>query len=267
MAGYHRGTPELRARAVQVMRERGGALQNYELASIALAENWPIHHQKMWGTHGILNTLREEGLVVKVGKGRYALVDSKEARDVKCDSQWDAAKGRILRATMQTVARSGTTTTRRLKGKELRCVDLQATLDELAQRQAYKCAQTGVSFSEYERDLRASLDRIDSDGHYEDGTLPDGVNNLQLVTHWYNMAKGTRTDAQMKRLLGVHASQKSAVASYAAELGSSADGHDRLIGASAVFGAKLNDRPTRGESSGHDPGDGENDVLGVGIAR
>ena len=53
----------------------------------------------------------------------------------------------------------------------------------------------------------ASLDRIDSDGHYEDGTLPDGVNNLQLVTHWYNMAKGTRTDAQMRRLLGVHASQ------------------------------------------------------------
>jgi hypothetical protein len=51
------------------------------------------------------------------------------------------------------------------------------------------------------------LDRIDSDGHYEDGTLPDGVNNLQLVTHWYNIAKGTRTDAQMRRLLGVHASR------------------------------------------------------------
>jgi hypothetical protein len=199
MAGYHKGTAELRARAVRIMRERGGALQNHELASVALAENWPIHHHKMWGTHGILNTLREEGLV---GKGRYALVGSKEARDAECISQWDAAKARILRTTLQTVARSGTTSVRRLKGKELRCVDLAATLDELARREDYKCAQTGVCFSEEERDLRASLDRIDSDGHYEDGTLPDGVNNLQLVTHWYNIAKGTRTDAHMRRLLG-----------------------------------------------------------------
>lgn len=205
MAGYHRGTPELRARTVRIMRERGGALQNYELARIALAENWPIHHQKMWGTHGILNTLREEGLVVKVGKGRYALVDSNEGRDAESLSQWDAAKGRILRTTLQTVARSGKTSVRHLKGKELRCVDLAVTLDELAHRQDYRCAQTGVSFNENERDLRASLDRIDSDGHYEDGTLPDGANNLQLVTHWYNMAKATRTDAQMRRLLGMHA--------------------------------------------------------------
>src|SRR5262249_22963724 len=121
---------------------------------------------------------------------------------------WAEAKGRILSTTMQTVARSGTTSTRRLKGKELRCLDLAATLDELARRQDYKCAQTGVPFCEDDRDLRASLDRIDSNGHYEDGTLSDGVNNLQLVTHWYNMAKGTRTDAQMRRLLGKHSSWK-----------------------------------------------------------
>lgn len=204
MAGYHKGTPELRARAVQIMRDRGGALQNHELARIALAENWPIHHGKMWGTHGILNTLREDGLVVKVGKGRYALVDSVEARSVEGVGQWDVARNRILRVTMQTVARSGQTATRRLKGKELRCIDLATALDELARRQHYRCAQTGVAFNENEPDLRASLDRIDSDGHYEDGSLPDGVNNLQLVTHWYNMAKGKRSDAQMRLLLGVH---------------------------------------------------------------
>ena len=59
-------------------------------------------------------------------------------------------------------------------------------------------------FDEDSADLRASLDRIDSDGHYEDGTLADGVNNLQLVTHWYNMTKGSRSDVDTLRLIAIH---------------------------------------------------------------
>lgn len=213
MAGYHKGTPELRARTVEIMRAHGGALQNHELARIAIAEKWAISHEKMWGTHGILNTLRQEGLVVKVALGRYALVGSKEAQDAEGINQWDIARKRILRMTKQTVAQSGKTAVRRLKDKELRCADLAVTLDELASRQNYRCAQTGVPFNEHERDLKASLDRIDSDGHYEDGSMPDGINNLQLVTHWYNMAKGKRTDADMRILLGVHALQRTFAAS------------------------------------------------------
>ncbi len=118
---------------------------------------------------------------------------------------WAAARRRIELTTRQTVAASGKTQLRVLKNKELRCADLENTLDELARRQDFRCAQTDVVFDEADPDLRASLDRIDSDGHYEDGSLPDGVHNLQLVTHWYNMAKSTRSDADMYRLLRIHA--------------------------------------------------------------
>lgn len=61
VAGYHKGTPELRERAYQTLLTHGGAMQNHELAKLALREAWPIHHTKMWGTHGLLNTLCEEG--------------------------------------------------------------------------------------------------------------------------------------------------------------------------------------------------------------
>ena len=54
-------------------------------------------------------------------------------------------------------------------------------------------------------ELRASLDRIDSDGHYGDGSFGDGPHNLQLVTHWYYLAKGTRSDDEMRRLIALHA--------------------------------------------------------------
>ncbi len=41
----------------------------------------------------MLNTLREEGRVVKVARGRYALVDSAEARN----GGWSLARKRILK--------------------------------------------------------------------------------------------------------------------------------------------------------------------------
>lgn len=116
-----------------------------------------------------------------------------------------AVCSRLERMTRQIVAQSGKAQRRILKNKELRCAKLDATLNELIHRQSYRCAQTGVPFVEADPELRASLDRIDSDGHYEDGTLGDGPHNLQLVTHWYNLAKGVRSDAEMRRLLALHA--------------------------------------------------------------
>lgn len=118
---------------------------------------------------------------------------------------WSEVRRRLELMTRQIVLQSGKVQRRVLKNKELRCADLDATLDNLLRLQAYRCAQTGVEFVERDPDLRASLDRIDSDGHYEDGSLADGPHNLQLVTHWYNLAKGTRTDTEMQRLLAVHA--------------------------------------------------------------
>lgn len=120
-------------------------------------------------------------------------------------ADWPEVRRRLERTTRQTVEQSGKTQVRMLKNKELRCRDLEATLDELFRRQGYRCAQTGVGFIETDPELRASLDRIDSDGHYEDGSLDDGAHNLQLVTHWYNIAKGVRSDAEMRRLIAIHA--------------------------------------------------------------
>lgn len=122
----------------------------------------------------------------------------------KAIDTWPSVRARLERTTRATVGQSGKTQIRTLKNKELRCRDLERTLDDLMLRQGNRCAQTGVVFVEADTDLRASLDRIDSDGHYADGTMDDGLHNLQLVTHWYNMAKGIRTDEAMRRLLRLH---------------------------------------------------------------
>jgi hypothetical protein len=201
LAGYHRGTEELRERAIETLRKHGGAMQNHELARLAEDEGWPIHHEKMWGTHGLLNTLREEGRVVKVAVGRYALAGSPEA----INGGWTIARKRIANTTKSTVASGGKTVARHLKIKHLKTTDLLNALDLLAERQGYRCAQTKVPFDESVPDLRASLDRIDSNGHYDDGTVTGEASNLQLVTHWYNMAKGTRRDSKMLNLLRLHA--------------------------------------------------------------
>jgi hypothetical protein len=202
--GYHKYSDDIRVRALEVLQEHGGAMQNHELAKIALAEGWAIHHKNKWGTHGILNTLREDGIVIKVRRGRYALFDSAEAVASPATA-WERMKARIKQTTRGTVSSSGKTVQRVLKNKQLRCDDLDATLDRLWKLQKGRCRQTGVAFVEDDPDLRASLDRIDSDGHYADGSVDDDENNLQLVTHWYNIAKGTRSDAEMRQLILRHA--------------------------------------------------------------
>lgn len=121
------------------------------------------------------------------------------------DHSWRSVRARLERTTRAVVGQSGKEQRRFLKNKELRCLDLEKALDALMDRQGNRCAQTGVWFVEADVALRASLDRIDSDGHYADGSMDDGPHNLQLVTHWYNMAKGVGTDADMRRLLFVHA--------------------------------------------------------------
>lgn len=112
--------------------------------------------------------------------------------------EWAAARERIIRQTKATARQSGSVYQSTMKTKELRIEDLGALLDRLIAQQGYRCAQTGVRFNESSSDLRASLDRLDSDGHYE-------IQNLQLVTSWYNFAKGKRGDSETRRLLGIHA--------------------------------------------------------------
>lgn len=61
-----------------------------------------------------------------------------------------------------------------------------------------KCALTGVAldFSLADSDMVPSLDRIDSDGHYEPG-------NLQVVARFANRWKSDYPDESFRRLLNL----------------------------------------------------------------
>jgi hypothetical protein len=87
-----------------------------------------------------------------------------------------------------------------LKSKELRMkpAELEALIVSLLDLQGNRCALTGIPFQFHgpiaDRNLLPSLDRIDSDGHYEKG-------NLQVVCQFVNFWKGDSDDEEFRRLL------------------------------------------------------------------
>ncbi len=89
---------------------------------------------------------------------------------------------------------------RTLKNKELRMSpqELEKIIASLLDLQENRCALTGIVLNyhgpEADRSLLPSLDRIDSDGHYEAG-------NLQVVCQFVNFWKGDAEDGEFRRLL------------------------------------------------------------------
>ena len=89
---------------------------------------------------------------------------------------------------------------RTVKNKELRMTPaaLEKLLGSLLDLQGNRCALTGIPlhFAEPDADknLRPSVDRIDSNGHYEYG-------NLQIVCQFVNFWKGDSDNEEFKRLL------------------------------------------------------------------
>lgn len=89
---------------------------------------------------------------------------------------------------------------RTVKNKELRMTlaALRGLLRSLLDLQDNRCALTGIPFhfagSNVDDQLRPSVDRIDSAGHYEDG-------NLQIVCRFVNFWKGDGDNEEFKRLL------------------------------------------------------------------
>jgi hypothetical protein len=87
-----------------------------------------------------------------------------------------------------------------LKNKELRMTpaELEALIASLLDLQGNRCALTGIAFQFHgptaDKNLLPSLDRIDSDGHYEKG-------NLQVVCQFVNFWKGDGDDEEFRRLL------------------------------------------------------------------
>jgi hypothetical protein len=95
---------------------------------------------------------------------------------------------------------SGQTVERTVKDKQLRMTDMQleAYITELLDLQEDRCALTGLPLQykgyETDRNFLPSLDRIDSDGHYELG-------NLQVVCRFINFWKSDGDNEEFKRLL------------------------------------------------------------------
>src|SRR4029077_16561110 len=87
---------------------------------------------------------------------------------------------------------------RTVKNKELRMTsaELEKLIASLLDLQDNRCALTGIPFQflgpEADKDLLPSLDRIDSDGHYEAG-------NLQIVCQFVNFWKGDSDNEEFHR--------------------------------------------------------------------
>ena len=89
---------------------------------------------------------------------------------------------------------------RTVKNKELRMTpaELEKLLGSLLDLQGNRCALTGMPFHfagpDADKNLRPSVDRIDSNGHY-------GYGNLQIVCQFVNFWKGDSANEEFKRLL------------------------------------------------------------------
>ncbi|MCO6416072.1 hypothetical protein JYK14_07795 [Siccirubricoccus sp. KC 17139] len=115
----------------------------------------------------------------------------------------DARKKTIIRmamTAMATAAQSGAIVTTTRKDKEVRFptqLALENHIGALMEAQEGLCALTGLEMQLDGGDdpaLCYSLDRIDSDGHYEAG-------NLQLVCKFANAWKGATANAEFRRLV------------------------------------------------------------------
>lgn len=95
---------------------------------------------------------------------------------------------------------NGQVVERVVKNKELRMSrdELEAAITRLLDLQNNRCALTGIPFQfhggDADKNLLPSLDRIDSNGHYEDG-------NLQVVCQFINFWKGDSDNEIFARLL------------------------------------------------------------------
>ena len=128
---------------------------------------------------------------VRAGRGAATVFDARRRTVV-----------RMAITAMETVANAnGQQVLRTVRLKELRFPSRQALEDHIAallRDQEGLCAVTGISLQfdgeDADPELLCSLDRIDSDGHYEAG-------NLQVVCRFVNRWKGDRGDPEFRRLI------------------------------------------------------------------
>lgn len=115
----------------------------------------------------------------------------------------DATERMVRTAVNTTNSANGQLVERVVKRKDIgfsSAAALQDYVTELMGAQEYCCELTGLPLEMDEANgdpaMFASLDRIDSNGHYEPG-------NLQVVCRFANFWKGASADAEFRRLVGV----------------------------------------------------------------
>ena len=107
-----------------------------------------------------------------------------------------------MRRSVENIVRNanGQIVERTVKNKELRMTpaELQELLGSLLDLHGNCCALTGIPFhlvgSDADENLRPSVDRIDSNGHYEH-------DNLQIICQFVNFWKSDSDNDEFKRLL------------------------------------------------------------------
>ena len=158
--------------------------EKYELINarlVDLARDWGVD---LW----TLDALWWEDKFERQNTGHY--------KDAWFKAKWEMATQAELTAKQA----NGQTVDRTVKNKDLRLSKeaLIAHLDELLNESHYRCAITGLALQADgpDKELRPSLDRIDSNGHYEAG-------NLQVVARFINFWKQAIPDAEFRRQLAM----------------------------------------------------------------
>jgi len=123
-------------------------------------------------------------------------LDNGQIKDARFKSIWSMAN----QAEKTAKQSFGQSVERTIKNKDLRLTKeaLISHLDELLEENDDRCAITGLllNFGGTDDQLRPSLDRIDSDGHYEAG-------NLQVVARFINFWKRDTIDTEFRRLVAL----------------------------------------------------------------
>ncbi|MCA1492003.1 DUF3427 domain-containing protein [Ensifer sp. NBAIM29] len=106
----------------------------------------------------------------------------------------------MARNAFQAAAQSGKETIHINKNKEVRERELREVIDDLISEQKGLCNITGLRLQFLgdcdDSQMLASLDRIDSNGHYE-------KQNLQVVCRFVNRWKSDGSDSDFRRLIGI----------------------------------------------------------------
>ncbi|KQP24017.1 hypothetical protein ASF27_12780 [Methylobacterium sp. Leaf102] len=136
---------------------------------------------------------RPDVLLVNSAKGKASNATIYGGEDIAIRNMIDSIANTVKHANGQKVE-----VTKKLKELGLSRDELAAHLRELMNLQQGKCALTGITIDlrkeGFDRALRASPDRKNSDGHYELG-------NIQIVCAFVNGWKGAMPDEEFRRLL------------------------------------------------------------------